>query len=124
MSCARSAERSLETRPVSPASGRRLGAGRASRRRRPPPSVTAAARKAAPATPVGALFGLAHIELPALDVTAVQGRDGLLGLLVRGHLDEAEAARAPALALGDDRGGLTRAHLREQHLQIRTRRLK
>src|SRR5262249_33905358 len=43
-----------------------------------PLSVTAAAGEAAPAPPVRALFGLAHVELPALDVAPVQRRDGLL----------------------------------------------
>src|SRR5262245_16760863 len=89
-----------------------------------PPAVTATAGEAATATPVGALLGLAHIELPALDVTAVQGRDGLLGLVVRAHLDEPEAARAPGLAVGDDRCGLTGPHRGKQRLQIRTRCLK
>src|SRR5262249_45376592 len=90
----------------------------------PAPSVAATAGEAAPATPVRALFGLAHVELPALDVAAVQGRDGLLGLDVRGHFDEPEAARAPGVAVGDDRRGLTRPHLGKQRLQVRTRRLK
>src|SRR5262245_63664838 len=76
-----------------------------------PPSVTAAAGEAAPATPVRALLSLAHIELPAVDVAPVQGRDGLLGLAVRAHLDEPEAARAPGVAVGDDRRRLTGPHL-------------
>src|SRR5262249_43793859 len=87
-------------------------------------SVAAAAGEAAPATPVRALFGLAHVELPALDVAAVQGRAGLLGLDVRGHFDEPEAARAPGVPVGDDRRGLTRPHLGKQRLQVRTRRFK
>src|SRR5262249_61410399 len=86
-----------------------------------PLSVTAAAGEAAPAPPVRALFALAHVELPALDVAPVQRRDGLLGLVVRTHLDEPEAARAPGLAVRDDRRGLTGSHLGKQRLQIRTR---
>src|SRR5262249_34954931 len=90
----------------------------------PAPSVAAAAGEAAPATPVRALFGLTHVELPALDVAAVQGRDGLLGLDLRRHLDEPQAPRAPGGAVGDDRRGLTGPHLGKQRLQVRTRRLK
>src|SRR5262245_64447763 len=80
---------------------------------------------AAPATAtVGALPGLADVELTSLKVTAVQRGDGLLGLLVRGHLDEAEASRTPAVAVGDDRGGLARPHLRKEGLKVRAGRVK
>src|SRR5262249_38677265 len=89
-----------------------------------PPSVTAAAGEAAPATPLRALSGLAHIELPALHVAPVQRRDGLLGLVVRAHLDEPEAARASRVPVGDDRRGLTGPHLGKQRLQVRARRVK
>src|SRR5262249_49944377 len=92
----------------------------------PPPPVSASRGEAAaaPAPTVGALFGLAHVQLPSLDIPAVQGRDRLLGLGVRCHLDEAEAARAPAVAVGDDRGGLAGTYLGKECFQVRTRRLK
>jgi hypothetical protein len=40
--------------------------------------------------------------------------DGRVALFLRGHLDEAEAARAAGLAVLDDRSRLDRAGLREQ----------
>src|SRR5262245_18659137 len=90
-----------------------------------PPSVSASGEGAsAPAPTVGARLGLRHGSLPSLDSPAVQARDRLLGLGVRCHLDEAEAARAPAVAVGDDRGGLAGTYLGKECFQVRTRRLK
>src|SRR5207247_11086387 len=46
--------------------------------------------------------GLLHPELTAVQVLAVELRDRLIGLFRRGHLHEAEAARATRIAVGHD----------------------
>src|SRR5919197_1222866 len=60
----------------------------------------------------------------AVQVSPVELRDGRLALFLRGHLDEAEAARAARVAVLDDAGRLDRARLREQLLQIVARSLE
>src|SRR5207245_806934 len=86
----------------------------------------AAARQAgaARASALGALPRLAHVDHPALDLPAVELGDGALSLLVRAHLDEAEAARAVGEPILDDGGGLARPGLREGLLQVGVRRLE
>src|SRR5262249_16437723 len=69
-------------------------------------------------------LGLAHVELAALNVATVRGCGGLLGFVARARLDEPETARAPGVAFGDDRLGLTYPHLGKLCLQMRSRRLK
>src|SRR5439155_5140636 len=87
------------------------------------PSVVAGSRvpAAARASTASTLAGLrlADVDLPAADVAAVQTRDGLAGLARRAHLDEAEAARAAGVAVGDHGCRLTRPHFREQSLEVR-----
>src|SRR5437588_636102 len=53
-------------------------------------ATVAAAGTAATATTVLARLGLVDGECPAVGLVAVQGRDRGLGLIVVGHLDEAE----------------------------------
>src|SRR6185295_12148809 len=52
------------------------------------------------------------------DLTTVQGRDGLVGVARRAHLDEAEAPRAPRVAIGHDVDRVARADLGEQRLEV------
>src|SRR5262249_17254350 len=87
--------------------------------------VASAAAKPAPATaagePVATVFsgsGLVDGECSPVDLPAVQGVQGRLGLLARVQLDEAEglgAARVPVL---DDLGRLDGAVRRKQVFQI------
>src|ERR1043166_2366367 len=72
-----------------------------------PASPTAPAAAAAATTAAATVFtGLGEVdgEATAFDHRAVERLDGVLRLLVRGHLDEAEAARATRLPIGDDAG--------------------
>src|SRR5207249_11094397 len=68
-----------------------------------------------------ALAGLAHVQRAALQILAIELGDRLLRLARRAHLDEAEAARLPGGAIGDDRDRLARPGLREQRLQVLAR---
>src|SRR5947209_14987894 len=63
------------------------------------------------------------VQVPAVEVVAVKSSDGGLALLLRGHLDEAEAARAARVAVFDDRRRLDRAGLREMLAEIFARSL-
>src|SRR5579875_509621 len=90
--------------------------GRAGR----PGSVAASAAVPGPSTgPALARPRLAHVDLAAGEVPAVQRRDRLVRLARRAHLDEAEAARAPRVAVRDDGGGFARPVLREERLEVR-----
>src|SRR4030095_1911465 len=46
-----------------------------------------------------------HLQLPAVEVFAVELRDRLVGLFRRRHLDETETTRATGVAVGHDRCG-------------------
>src|SRR6185437_6489909 len=70
------------------------------------------------ATAAAAILGLLHRDLASLDVAAVDLVDGLLGLVIGRHLDEAEATRAAGLAIGDDLGIGDGAERGEQLAQI------
>src|SRR6185369_13443285 len=90
-------------------------------------AATAEATAAAIATAAAArraLLRLAHVQRPTLEFAAVERADRLLGIRRRTHLDEAEAARPPSVAIGDNRCGLTRPHLGEQRFEIRVRGIK
>ena len=45
---------------------------------------------------------VSSFDFAAVEVAAVEGLDDGLGLLIGGHLDEAEAARAAGVAVADD----------------------
>src|SRR5262249_17423987 len=80
---------------------------------------TPAAPPAAGTTPAGLpRLGLVHRQRPTVHLLAVEGGDGRLSLLVRLHLDEGEALRLAGVAVRDDLGGLHRAVLAEQLLQV------
>src|SRR5206468_388444 len=66
-------------------------------------AIATAAAAAAAAAPAALLprLGLVHLEVPVLVAETVEGGDGRLRLLVRGHLDEGEAARAAGLPVDD-----------------------
>src|SRR5213083_1497192 len=96
-----------------------------------PTAATAAAEAtarapAASATPAAAraLARLADVQLAALQLVAVQLGDRPLSLARRAHLDEAEAARPSGGAIGDHGGRLAGPGLREERLEIRTRRVE
>ena len=55
---------------------------------------------------------------PALEVLAVQRGDGLIGLFLVRHLDEAEAAGLPAELVLDDRRGGDVAEGRKRFAQL------
>src|SRR6266850_2537608 len=112
-----SASSRFDIRPASWRSSRCCGSPMSLRRtgRRSAPAAATAAAAA------GALPGLAHVQLPALQLPPVQLGDRLLGLRIGAHLDEAEAPRAARAAVGDDRGGLAGAGLGEQCLEVRAR---
>src|SRR5205085_917111 len=80
-------------------------------------AATAAAAEAAAATAawptVFARPGFVDGQGATAQFLAVELCDGGLRLLLRGHLDEAEAARAARVAILDDRSRLDRAGLRE-----------
>src|SRR3972149_8153233 len=80
--------------------------------------VRLVATSAAASAVVLALLGLVHLECAAFELLAVELLDGLLSLAVRTHLNEAEAARLPGLAIGDDRDRLAGPSLREQILEV------
>src|SRR4051794_16013493 len=74
-------------------------------------TATAAAAVAAASTATAAAaLGLGpcfvHGQASAIDLLAVEGGNGGLGLLVAAHLHETEALRAPGVAVHDDLGGL------------------
>src|SRR5207248_4108812 len=79
------------------------------------PAAVAAPAAAAAAAPVGLGPGLVDRQGPPLDLLAVQRGDGGLGLLVGGHLDEAEPL-GPARVAVDD-------HLRRLHTAVRPEHL-
>src|SRR2546422_2074801 len=73
--------------------------------RLPAPSArgSAEAPRVSPTAATGAAGrGLLHPELTAVEVLAVELRDGLIGLFRRGHLHETEAARATGVTIGHD----------------------
>src|SRR5947209_5569358 len=78
---------------------------------------------AAPAVTTLARLGDVDGQVPAVEVVAVKSSDGGLALLLRGHLDEAEAARAARVAVFHDRRRLDRAGLREMLTEIFARSL-
>src|SRR4051812_47469248 len=63
-------------------------------------------------------------QVPAVEVVAVEPLDGGLALLLRSHLDEAEAARAARVAVFDYRSRLDRARLCEVLTKIFARSLE
>src|ERR1700759_5286033 len=63
-------------------------------------------------------------QATTVEIVAVEPSDGGLALFFRGHLDEAEAARAPRVAVFDDVGRLDRARLRETLTEIFARSLE
>src|ERR687892_329799 len=80
-------------------------------------AATAPAESPAPAIASTALAlgpGHLHLDLPAVQLASVQLGDGLLRLLGRRHLDEAEALRAPGHLVGDDGGRGYRSGLAEE----------
>src|SRR5262249_20936300 len=81
-------------------------------------AVPAAARAAATAAAGSALARLVHVQVAALEVAPVELLDGLLRLLVGGHLDEAEAARAAGAAGAHHRRCFAGPRLREQLAQL------
>src|SRR5579885_451338 len=86
-----------------------------------PGSVAASAAVPGPsAGPALARPRLAHVDLATGEVPAVQRRDRLVGLARRGHLDEAEAARATRVAVRDDRRRFARPVFREERFEVRT----
>src|SRR2546423_777583 len=82
-------------------------------------AASAAARPAVFARP-----GLVDGQGATAQLLAVELCDGRLALFLRGHLDEAEAARAARVAILDDRGRLDRTGLREQFAQVFARSLE
>src|SRR5262249_11285960 len=71
------------------------------------------------AAPAGLAFlRLADVDLSATDIATVQLGDRLARLARRAHLDEPEAARATAVAVGDDRRRFDRSGRGEQLLEI------
>src|SRR5207253_2654753 len=98
-------------------SASRASASASARRRR------AAGTSRVPLRP-RALARLADVQLAALQLVAVQLGDRPLGLARRAHLDEAEAARPSGGAIGDHGGRLAGPGLREERLEIRTRRVE
>src|SRR5439155_23370342 len=74
-----------------------------------PPAESAATT--ATARPRG--LGLLDLDGPPVEVGAVETADCLLGFLRGRHLDEAEAARAPGIAIRDHTGGFHGAGSRE-----------
>src|SRR5205085_5233211 len=85
-------------------------------------AVTAAAEaSAASAAAWPSVFARARLvdgQGATAQFLAVELCDGGLALLLRGHLDEAEAARAARVAILDDRSRLDRTGLREQFAQV------
>src|SRR5262245_48875737 len=81
----------------------------------PPAAAVAAATTtpgAAAAAATAAVLpgpGLVDRQVAAVDLVAVQRRDGRLGLLVAAHLHEPEALRAARVAVQDHLGRLHRA---------------
>src|SRR5213595_859635 len=86
--------------------------------------VRLAPATAEPAAAAGALARLADVQGPALELFAVQLLDGLLRLARRAHLDEAEAAGPSGVAVRDDGRRGDGSRLREQRLQVGTRRVE
>ena len=64
--------------------------------------ATAATTAAAAATALGALFSFVHAQRATVDHLAVDAFDGALGLLVRAHRYEREAAGLPSGAISHD----------------------
>src|SRR5436190_443576 len=65
-------------------------------------TAAAAAAAAAAGTATRTLFGLVDSQRATVEVGAVHRCDGLLRVLRGAHRHEAEAARLPALAVGDE----------------------
>src|SRR5215470_3819674 len=80
---------------------------------RTPAAGPASAARPAAARAWSLRGGEVHGQLAAVEILAVELGDGALGLLGRGHLDEAEPARLPGELVGDHRRGLHRPALRE-----------
>src|SRR5438093_10627751 len=133
-----SASRRLEVRGVGSRSSRCCASpiSRSRTRRRSVPAAATAAAEAAAWAPAAtttpaasaaaarALTRLAGVQLAALQLVAIQLGDRPLGLARRAHLDEAEATRPSGGAIGDHGGGLAGPGLREERLEIRTRRVE
>jgi len=64
--------------------------------------ATAATTTAAATTALRALFSFVHAQRTSVDHLAVDAFDGALGLLVRAHGDECEAAGLPSGAISHD----------------------
>src|SRR5262245_30833362 len=72
-----------------------------------PPAAAAASARAR-------WLGQLDLQQTAVELMAVEAGDRLAGLLGRGHLDEAEAARLACVTIGHDGGGFDGADLAEQ----------
>jgi hypothetical protein len=57
---------------------------------------------AAATTALLARTGFVHIQLPAIELSAIQGSDRLIAFPIIRHLDEPKASRLPRVAIGDD----------------------
>lgn len=67
--------------------------------------ATAAEAASSAATAAGTLFaraGFVHYQPAAVDFLIVQRPNRVVGALIVGHLDEAEAFAAAGVAIGDD----------------------
>lgn len=83
-------------------------------------AATTAAAESATTAAAAAFTGLGLVdgEVTAVDVLAVEGRDGGLRLGVVRHFDEAEAAGTTGLAIHDQRRGSDRAEGLEERVQL------
>src|SRR5688500_15637029 len=81
-------------------------------------AVTAVATAAATAATIFARARDVHLEVATVEGLAVELLDRCLRLFGGAHLDEAEAARAPRVAIGDDGRAVHRAERREQLRQV------
>ena len=83
------------------------------------PAAAAAAKTAARAGSVGPGTRFVDRQVAALEVLAVQTGDGLLGLVLVRHLDEAETSGLAGELVLDDGRGLDLAESLEGLLQVR-----
>ena len=79
---------------------------------------SAATPISAPRAPLGLRTGLVYDEVAVTEQTTVEHLDRLCRLLLRGHLDEAEAPGATGKLVRDDPDRFHRPGLREQLAQV------
>ena len=65
-----------------------------------------------------------HVQRPAVHLAAVEGRDGVLALLIIVHLDERKTTRTPSVPIRHDADAAHRAECLERRPQVGFRRLE